>query len=361
MKELQCIPDIVGLSYAEFCIHPDLNLPEGFKIPKFDTFGGVGKPMAHLRLYCDQLMGVGRDEALLMRLFNQSLCGEDLEWFILHETRQWPSWNALAKDFIDRFAYNVKIVPDRYSLEKMKQKPIESYREFAYRWRKEAARVRRPMTEKEIVKVFVRVQEPEYYDRIMLLVGAKFVEIVKVGETIEDGLKLGKISWVSTSPGYSGLIRKKREKVVVVSYGGRKPPRNSSHSQDRSRPSPKSHQAYYPQSNHPNNHNTTPTYPNSQISSYQCPPPNLQNFSPTYPNFPQPYQIPSPYQNIAPNCANEQSSYRAPSPIYQVQAPIYQNPLPNYKAPVPNYQTNPYPRSQAPRLNTRNYQQVPTP
>ncbi|XP_069155857.1 uncharacterized protein [Solanum lycopersicum] len=217
MKELQCIPDAAGLSYAELCIHPDLNLPEGFKIPKFDTFGGVGNPMAHLRAYCDQLVGVGRDEALLMRLFSRSLCGEALEWFTSHETRQWPSWNALAKDFIDRFAYNVEIVPDRYSLEKMKQKPTESYREFAYRWRKEAARVRPPMTEKEIMEVFVRVQEPEYYDRIMLLVGAKFAEIVKVGKTIEDGLKSGKIARVSASPGSSGLIRKRREEVAAVS------------------------------------------------------------------------------------------------------------------------------------------------
>ena len=361
MKELQCIPDAVGLSYAELCIHPDLNLPEGFKIPKFDTFGGVGNPMAHLRAYCDQLVGVGRDEALLMRLFSRSLCGEALEWFTSHETRQWPSWNALAKDFIDRFAYNVEIVPDRYSLEKMKQKPTESYREFAYRWRKEAARVRPPMTEKEIVEVFVRVQEPEYYDRIILLVGAKFAEIVKVGETIEDGLKSGKIARVSASPGSSGLIRKRREEVAAVSYGGRKTPRNPSHSQDRFRPSPKSHRSNYPQPNHPNNHNTVPTYQNAQISSYQGPPSNLQNFSPIFPNYPQPYQIPSPYQNIAPNCANVQSSYRPPPPTYQVQAPLYQDPLPNYQAPMPNFQANPYPRSQAPRTNTQNYQRVPPP
>ena len=70
----------------------------------------------------------------------------------------------MAKDFIDRFAYNVKIVPDRYSLEKMKQKPTKSFREFSYRWRKEAARVRPPMTEKEIVESFVREKEQEYYD-----------------------------------------------------------------------------------------------------------------------------------------------------------------------------------------------------
>ena len=65
MKELHCIPNVVGLSYVELCIHLDLNLPEGIKIPKFDTFGRVGNPMAHQRAYCDQLMGVGKDEALL--------------------------------------------------------------------------------------------------------------------------------------------------------------------------------------------------------------------------------------------------------------------------------------------------------
>ena len=51
MRILQYIPDVIGLSYAELCIHPDLNLPEGFKILKFDTFGGVGTPMVHLRAY----------------------------------------------------------------------------------------------------------------------------------------------------------------------------------------------------------------------------------------------------------------------------------------------------------------------
>ena len=142
--------------------------------------------MAYLRAYCDQLYGVGREEALLMRFFSRSLCGEALEWFTSHETRQWPTWNALAKDFIYRFAYKIEIIPDRYSLENMKPKSTESYIEFAYWWRKEAARVKPSMSEKEIVEVFVRVQELEYYDRILLLVKAKFAEIVKVGETIED-------------------------------------------------------------------------------------------------------------------------------------------------------------------------------
>ena len=79
----------------------------------------------------------------------------------------------------------------------MKQKSTESYRNLPIGGEN---RVRPPMSEKEIVEVFVRVQEPEYYDRIMLLVGAKFVEIVKVGETVENDLKSAKIARVAASP-----------------------------------------------------------------------------------------------------------------------------------------------------------------
>lgn len=81
------------------------------KVLKFDNFGGVGNPIAHLRAFCDQLVGIGWDETLLMRLFNLSLCGEDLERLTSNETRWWSKWNALAKEFIDRFDYIVEIIP----------------------------------------------------------------------------------------------------------------------------------------------------------------------------------------------------------------------------------------------------------
>jgi len=57
------------------------------------------------------------------------------------------------------------------------------------------------MIEKPIFEVFVRVQEQEYYNRIILLVGAKFAKIVMISETIEVGLKSGKIAYVAAPPG----------------------------------------------------------------------------------------------------------------------------------------------------------------
>ncbi|KAK4727155.1 hypothetical protein R3W88_032072 [Solanum pinnatisectum] len=295
MKELQCIPDVADLNYEDLCIHPNLDLPKRFKVPKFDVFEGTGNPLAYLRAYCDQLMGVGRDEALLMRLFAWSLSGEALEWFTSHETRQWPSRNALAKDFIKRFAYNVEIVPDRYLLEKMKQKSNESYREFAYRWRNEAARVRPPISEKEIIEVFVRVQEPEYYDRIMLLVRAKLAEIVKVGETIEDKLRTEKIARVAASPGSSGLLKKKRKDVSSI-MKGRRPPGNLYRKLPNSSP------------NVPNPSSTLPKYP----LNYQVPQPNYQTNP--YPR----YQVPRPNtQNYRQMPPPQQGNYDPPRPKFE--------------------------------------------
>ena len=49
------------------------------------------------------------------------------------------------------------------------------------------------MPEKEIIEIFMRIQESEYYNRMLLILGGKFSEIVKIGEGIEDGLRTGKI------------------------------------------------------------------------------------------------------------------------------------------------------------------------
>ena len=87
MKELHHIFEVDGLSYKDLCIHQNLDLPEGLKVPKFFTFNGTGNPLARLKVYCNQLVGVGKNEALLMRLFGRSLNGEALEWLTSQELK----------------------------------------------------------------------------------------------------------------------------------------------------------------------------------------------------------------------------------------------------------------------------------
>ncbi|XP_060182197.1 uncharacterized protein LOC132611850 [Lycium barbarum] len=115
-----------GLRYSDLCIHPNLGLLESFKIPKFDRFNGSGNPRAHLRAYCDQLVGSGGNEALPMRLFSRSLSEMTMEWFISQDISRWKTWEEMASSFMERFHFNVEHVPDCFSLDKIRQKSTEN-------------------------------------------------------------------------------------------------------------------------------------------------------------------------------------------------------------------------------------------
>lgn len=142
--------------------------------------------MSHLRAYCDKLVGTGK------RLFSQSLSGEVLECFTSQEFRQWSTWGALAKEFLEIFQFNVKAVHEKYYLEKIKQNTIEDYREYVCYWRKEAAKVQPVMAKTKITFAFIRAQEPDYYERMLPVMGQRFSELIRLGKAIEDDLKYRK-------------------------------------------------------------------------------------------------------------------------------------------------------------------------
>nr|XP_033514068.1 uncharacterized protein LOC117278716 [Nicotiana tomentosiformis] len=140
MKNLQVARGSESLDYEDLCIHPDVDIPVGYKPPKFDIFNGTGDPHAHLRAYCDKLVRVGRNEKLSMKLFIGSLAWEELLWYTRQDPRNWRTWQDMVKDFMNRFQFNTEITPDRFVLVNLQKKLSELFQEYAHRWRSEAAR-----------------------------------------------------------------------------------------------------------------------------------------------------------------------------------------------------------------------------
>ncbi|KAG5594721.1 hypothetical protein H5410_035953 [Solanum commersonii] len=54
LKSLQFTRGAENLDCDDLCIHPDIDMPVGYKPPKFDMFDGKSDPHAHLRAYCDK-------------------------------------------------------------------------------------------------------------------------------------------------------------------------------------------------------------------------------------------------------------------------------------------------------------------
>nr|XP_009772547.1 PREDICTED: uncharacterized protein LOC104222913 [Nicotiana sylvestris] len=131
---MQGIETQVSEPYKDLCLFPDIQLPAGCKMLKFDLYDGRGDLGAHLRGYCSEMRNVcGKDE-LLIAYFSESLSREALEWFTHQDIGKWHVWGDIAQDFVWHYQYDVDIIPDRSSLSKMENKPEGSFREFWLRW-----------------------------------------------------------------------------------------------------------------------------------------------------------------------------------------------------------------------------------
>ncbi|XP_049381418.1 uncharacterized protein LOC125845986 [Solanum stenotomum] len=231
-KKMKSLKDAM----RELCTFPEVELPPGYKIPKFKKFNGSGNPFFHFKIYCEKLIGVGNNEGIRIKLFNQSLTGKALEWYSKKDVTKWSTWDDLANAFVDHYKFHVEIAPDRISITKLKPKSTECFREYVIRWRAEATRVHPPMEESEMITYFIQAQDSEYNERMVTMGGKTFAEVIKAGEMIEDSLKTGRITSYTLSQfanrAYqTGSFGKKKEKEVMMltirgatSYNRQPPP-----------------------------------------------------------------------------------------------------------------------------------------
>jgi len=268
-----------------------------------------------------------------MAYFGESLTGVASEWFIGQEISHWHIWDDMGQDFVRQFQYNVDIMPDRNTLSNMRKKPNESFREYAIKWREQAARVKPPLDEQELVDIFIEAQDPDYFHHLTAAMGRPFHTAIKIGEMVESGLKTGRIVSQTTIKattqaiqGGSGSFgnRKRKEEVSSLASGSRGAQRNSNCPYP-----PLQGQSSYPQHYYP----YVPQYPvtpspytvfNAQSYVHS---PNRPHFrAPTQGNLrPQrpPYQVPynsSPMQNYA----QEQGQKRKFTPLGESYSSLFQ-------------------------------------
>ncbi|XP_070043630.1 uncharacterized protein [Nicotiana tomentosiformis] len=232
-----------------------------------------------------------------MAYFGESLTGVASEWFMDQETSHWHVWDDMAQAFVKQFQYNIDITPDRNSLSNLKKKPTESFRAYAIKWREQAARVKPPMDEHELITVFLQAQEPDYFQNMMSAVGKSFSEAIKIGEMVENGLKTGKIISQAVlkaatqavqieSDNFSDTNEKDGETMMTI-WSRRGPRRISRRYEQPHQVSDDSPEHYYPPQN--------PQYSIAPLQYIVQPPRHPRRRVPAPQNFhqlPQNFQVP---------------------------------------------------------------------
>ena len=108
--------------------------------------------------------------------------------------------------------------PNQLSLQNMKKKATETFREYAHKWRDLAAQVQPSLTDKELNKLFLNTLKVPYYDRMIGNSNKDFSDVVSIGEMIEARVKQGKIE---NTEAKKPIPKRKEGETHAVSYQGK--------------------------------------------------------------------------------------------------------------------------------------------
>ena len=97
----------------------------------------------------------------------------------------------------------------------------EGFKEYAQKWRDLADKVQPPLTDGEMVDMFMGTLTGPFFNFLIESFSSRFIEIIQTGEWIESGIRSGKISMAASSNAEKKPFGGKREANVVHSRKGR--------------------------------------------------------------------------------------------------------------------------------------------
>ncbi|XP_075113469.1 uncharacterized protein LOC142182725 [Nicotiana tabacum] len=92
------------------------------------------------------------------------------------------------------------------------------------------------MDDHELITVFLPAQEPNYFQNMMSAVGKSFLEAIKMGEMVENGLKIGKIISQAVFKAATQAVRvesnnlsstNEKDEEIIMTTGSRRGPRKT--------------------------------------------------------------------------------------------------------------------------------------
>ena len=126
------------MDYQSLSLFPDVRLPLKFKMPTLDKFDGIGCPKSHLKMYMRAMQPLGAIEEPLIQMFQNTLTGAALRWFLNLDDIRARSWEDIYHEFHNQYKYNMEMDITRRDLETTKQEPKESFSTFISKWRSKA-------------------------------------------------------------------------------------------------------------------------------------------------------------------------------------------------------------------------------
>ena len=87
------------MDYDSLFLFANARLPPKFKMPTLDKFDGTGCPKSHLKMYIRVMQPLGAIEEVLAQMFQNTLTGVVLRWFLNLDDARARSWEDICREF----------------------------------------------------------------------------------------------------------------------------------------------------------------------------------------------------------------------------------------------------------------------
>lgn len=106
------------------------------------------------------------NEKLLIHYFPKSLSRAIVKWFIQLDSKI-KRWKDLMDTLLKKYKFNINIAPDQSNLMAMDKKSTKIIKEYTERWREVVSQINLPLTDKELITIFIYTFKVPYIERMI--------------------------------------------------------------------------------------------------------------------------------------------------------------------------------------------------
>ncbi|XP_075633626.1 uncharacterized protein LOC142606109 [Castanea sativa] len=181
------------MDYDSFSLFANVRFPPKFKMAILDNFDETGCAKSHLKMYMSTMQRLGAIEEVLAQMFQSTLIGAALRWFLNLDDARARSLEDIYREFHKQYKYNMEVDITRRDLETTKQELKESFSTFITKWRVKAAQMMNRPSKEEKLAMVVKNLLPVYHKYLSAQYLTNFKALIVAGTQIKDALKNGTI------------------------------------------------------------------------------------------------------------------------------------------------------------------------
>ena len=110
------------------------------------------------------------------------------------------TWSDLSLAFLEKFSFNLDLIPWREDLVALKQKPNKSFGEYVGHWSTLASQVKNKLSKEESIEIITWGAQPATRGLLSIQPVTNLASLIRIGTRVESSLQSGNFPALAAFP-----------------------------------------------------------------------------------------------------------------------------------------------------------------